>query len=89
VIIAKAHSLTGGVMLRTYKTVHTEIQELDAVACNKCGVSKSNIWDTFISIDKTWAYGTGWDGETHSFDLCERCYGDMIAQFTLAITRSE
>jgi len=78
-------------MLRTYKTVQTEIQEVDSITCNKCGqlIKTNKHWDTFISIDKTWAYGTGWDGETHSFDLCESCYRDIISQFVHAVTCSE
>jgi len=89
VIIAGANRPTGGVVLKTYKTVQTETQEVDSITCNKCGKPINNYWDTFVSVEKQWAYGTQWDGETHSFDLCEHCYRELIAQFTIAVTRSE
>jgi hypothetical protein len=93
VIIAGAAAPIGGVMLRIYKTVRTETPEVESVTCNKCGkpIKKESYgyWDTFISVDKRWAYGTEWDGETHSFDLCEHCYRELIAQFAVPVTRSE
>ncbi|MDR1560720.1 MAG: hypothetical protein LBS84_13725 [Clostridiales bacterium] len=79
--------------MRIYNTVQTETQEVESVTCNKCGkpIKKEpyGYWDTFISVEKTWAYGTEWDGETHSFDLCEHCYRELIAQFAVPVTRSE
>ena len=76
-------------MLKTYKTVQKKEQEAESITCNKCGKPINGYWDTFVSIDKKWAYGTEWDGETHSFDLCEDCYRELITQFAVAVTRSE
>jgi hypothetical protein len=77
------------IVSKTYKTVQKEVQEEESITCNQCGKPINSYWDTFISIEKKWAYGTEWDGETHSFDLCEQCYRELIAKFTVAPTRSE
>ena len=76
-------------MVRTYKTVHKEEQEVESVICNMCGKPIDSRWDISLSVDKKWAYGTKWDGETHSFDICEDCYKELIGKFAVAVTRSE
>ena len=75
--------------MKTYKTVRKEEQEVESITCNNCGKPINGYWDTFVSVEKKWAYGTEWDGEKHSFDLCEDCYRELITRFAVAVTRSE
>ncbi|MDR1914246.1 MAG: hypothetical protein LBQ68_07190 [Clostridiales bacterium] len=74
--------------MKTFKTVQLQSQEVEQIVCNMCGcvIQKETFGylDTFVSVNKTWNYGTGWDGETHSFDLCEGCYDKLIAGFKIA-----
>ena len=57
------------------------------ICCNMCGhqISKNGFgyFEDYLSVTKTWGYGTPIDGETHSFNLCFKCYSDMIDQFMI------
>ncbi|MDR1537019.1 MAG: hypothetical protein LBU32_03315 [Clostridiales bacterium] len=77
--------------MKKYKAVQVEIQEVDTVVCNLCGRTISEHGgnhDCHVSVEKKWGYGTKWDGETHSFDLCETCYEELISRFKIDIARS-
>ena len=64
--------------MRSFKNVEVTQQRLAAVTCNLCGKTGSrpeaDYLDDWFSAEKTWGYGTDYDGETHSFDLCLDCY---------------
>lgn len=73
--------------MRTYKTVKKEEKIRDKVFCNRCGKEIESLFPEhmghYLSVDKRWGYGSGYDGEYHSFDLCEKCYGEIIAEFKI------
>jgi ribosomal protein L40E len=80
----------GGYLVKITKLVTTQKEETDKVICNKCGreINKYPVGylDTFFSAQKTWGYGTGYDSETHSFDICAECYAELVSQFKIPIT---
>lgn len=57
------------------------------IVCNSCG--KTIPQDKFghradcLSVDKIWGYGSCFDGESHSFDLCDQCYSNFIKGFKI------
>ena len=57
-------------------------KEIRLVVCNMCGQDidiKSKMYvDNHISIEKNWQYGSPFDGETHSIDLCTTCYCTLL-----------
>lgn len=68
---------------------HKENHDLEEVYCNKCGrklkVCNTIIQEGIFSTDYSFGYFSEKDGETHSFDLCEACYDEMIAGFVLPV----
>ena len=67
--------------------------QLETLICNGCGkklaVSQGIIREGAISIDHVWDYFSEKDGEIHRFDLCESCYDQMRAQFTIDVEVEE
>lgn len=59
------------------------------IYCNCCGkvISQDtqNPEADFLSVEKTWGYFSGKDGERHSFDLCETCYDRIRKEFVLEV----
>lgn len=59
------------------------------IYCNRCGnmicpCEKQNE-TSFLTIEKKWGYfSDGKDGEIHSMDLCEPCYGKLVQDFVIA-----
>ena len=55
--------------------------------CNFCGnemkTDKGIVVEGVCSVDCSWGYFSGKDGETHSFDICEKCYDNMVKQFKI------
>lgn len=68
-------------------------RELLEVICNKCGkklmVDRGIAHQGVLSISYGWGYFSKRDGETHSFDLCEECYDDLIKSFIIPINIEE
>ena len=64
-------------------------KELAEIYCNKCGkkiiTDKGIIKEGVFSITYGWGYFSRKDGETHSLDLCEDCYDELIKTFKLPI----
>ena len=62
----------------------------DSVICNRCGeeIKKNEFgyFDEHLHIEKKWGYGSRFDGDTHSFDLCHACYEWFIDSFKLKTT---
>jgi len=71
--------------MRTYKKVQAEALEKDRMFCNVCGAEIENhkYLDLSLRIEKTWGYGSPWDGERHAADICLECYGKIIAQMKI------
>ena len=61
--------------------------------CNKCGktlkVENGYIAEGAISISERWGYFSKKDLEQHSFELCEKCYDEIVSQFKIPVTISE
>ena len=68
--------------MKRYKRIAVIKNKVNKVICNGCGKELDSHID-YLSIDKTWGYGTGLDGEKHSFDLCEDCYRKIIEDFKI------
>lgn len=75
--------------MKIYKSVTVIAEELSEVKCNCCGktmeTDKFGYTSDYLSVTKKWGYGTELDGETHSFDICEDCYNDIISKFKIPV----
>ena len=73
--------------MRQYKIEET--QTIEKIICNKCGteiVVRNEIPEAdVLSVNKRWGYFSKRDNEVHKFDLCEKCYDEMIATFQIPI----
>ena len=71
--------------MKSYEEVEETRQRLVSVTCNLCGrASLANPYvDDWFSAEKTWSYGTKYDGETHNLDLCFDCYTHLIKRMTI------
>ena len=73
--------------MKSYENVEVTRQRLVAVTCNLCGgtVPKKEppYLDDWFSADKIWGYGTAYDGETHSLDLCLDCYQKLTERMKI------
>ena len=60
------------------------------IICNMCANTiKSNMFgyiDDHLSIEKRWSYGSSYDNEIHSINICEPCYKDLIHSFIVKPT---
>lgn len=68
---------------------HTEqqlqpIEIIDKITCNQCGTQISNFKE-YIHISNSFGYKSGYDMQTHSFDLCEQCYAKIINNFIIPV----
>ena len=82
--------------MRTYlmkEELKERENELAAVICNCCNkkmlVENGILKEECIHIEHDFGYFSKRDGETHSFDLCEDCYGKIIAGFKLPVESEE
>ena len=66
-----------------------EMKEVKKIICNKCGkeivVERGVPKEDTFSVEKRWGYFSEKDNEVHSFDLCEKCYDEWIATFSIPI----
>lgn len=64
-----------------------ETKEIKTILCNKCGkeipVRNGVAEEGVLSVDYVWGYFSEKDGERHSFDLCEKCYDELLASFQI------
>lgn len=60
---------------------------LEEMTCNKCGkqikVENGIVKEGVYSSEYNWGYFSGKDGQQHVFDLCEKCYEDIIEKFLI------
>lgn len=59
--------------------------------CNKCGVGKVDelTSPTLHSFKVENGYGDKHDGQTHFFDLCDKCYCALIKRFEYPVDLKE
>lgn len=71
--------------MRRYKIC--EKKEMDKIFCNGCGreipVKGEIPQEDVLSVEKRWGYFSEKDNEVHRFDLCEKCYDEMISRFVI------
>jgi hypothetical protein len=71
------------------KIIQKSQYELKEINCNSCGKKIEIVHgmpsEGVASIDCDWGYASEKDGEKHSFDLCEKCYDEMICQFVIPV----
>lgn len=64
-------------------------KDLLEIYCNKCGkkitIDNGIVKEGAFSITYGWGYFSKKDGETHSLDLCEDCYDELIKSFNIPI----
>jgi hypothetical protein len=73
--------------MRKYKEITVIKKETDTVICNGCGKIVAKYTD-YLGVDKVWGYGSDYDGEKHSFDLCEQCYEKLVSGFAIPIDKN-
>ena len=68
-------------------------RKLVEVVCNKCGkklkVENGHLKEYCFSADAVFGYFSRKDGMTQHFDLCEDCYDELTAQFTVPVEEKE
>ncbi len=69
--------------MKKYQNIAVVKKRISKVICNGCGKELDCRTD-YLSIDKTWGYGTAYDSERHCFDLCEDCYRKLIEGLKIA-----
>lgn len=75
--------------MRQYKIQTTK--EVDKIFCNRCGkeiiVKNGMSEEEVLSVQKRWGYFSNKDNEVHEFDLCEECYDQWVATFTIPVEK--
>ncbi len=74
--------------MRQYQLQETkELQNLSRNICYKCGIEipvvNGHETEGVLRVEHTWGYFSEKDGERHSFDLCERCYDELLKTFQI------
>lgn len=73
--------------MRQYKEIKTK--EIEKIICNKCGkeidVKNGMLLEDVLSVEKRWGYFSEKDNRLDRFDLCEQCYDEIIASFSVPI----
>ncbi len=63
---------------------------LKYIVCNQCGrelkLENGIVQEGVYSGEARWGYFSRKDGERHSFDLCEECYGRLTGGFLIPVT---
>ena len=73
--------------MRQYETKVRETKEISKIICNKCGREIPLIEgvprEDFLEVEKHWGYFSGKDGQMDRFDLCEKCYDELVKSFRI------
>ncbi len=72
--------------MKTYKKETVLAEKVSSIKCNICGneIGTDRATD-YLSVEKRWGYGSSFDNEVHSFDICENCYKQLILKFKLPV----
>lgn len=77
--------------MRRYE--HEGSNNIIEAMCNMCGrtikIQKGMVMDGVLSVDYKWGYFSDFDGETHSFDICQECYKKLEKKFVIPIDRED
>ena len=74
--------------MRKHGNIIVEATEIKLVVCNMCAtdidITSAPYVDNHISIEKVWHYGSPFDGELHTIDLCSECYDKFLQTLKIA-----
>lgn len=77
--------------MRKYESL--EENRLSQVICNYCGkelkVENGYLKEGCFCADYVFGYFSRQDGTRHRFDLCEKCYDNMIAKFQVPVEKTD
>lgn len=63
------------------------------VICNKCGrelqIENGILHEDGLFVTKDWGYFSKKDLKVHKFNLCEKCYDEMIEDFVIPVEVEE
>lgn len=69
------------------------VKQDNSIFCNMCGkhieVVNGIFQEDFIEGYKEWGYFSEKDLETHKFNICEACYGELTQSFKVPVQISE
>lgn len=61
--------------------------------CNMCGrnikIQNGIIMDGVLSVEYKWGYFSDFDGQKHSFDICQECYKKLEKKFVIPIDKED
>jgi hypothetical protein len=74
--------------MKKYTTITVEevVDKLDKLYCNNCGKECDFEKEQVVEVKVKWGYNSKKDLEIHEFELCEDCYDDIVADFTMPVT---
>ena len=69
------------------------MSNIDVIVCNKCGKRVEYIdgilKEDFCYVKKEWGFFSKKDLKVHSFNLCEKCYDQLVEGFRVPIIIEE
>lgn len=75
--------------MRQYNEQVKEVKEIEKIICNKCGreipVLGGVPQEDVLEVTKRWGYFSDKDNQVDRFDLCERCYDELVRSFKIQI----
>lgn len=79
--------------MRQYKNSTREMKEIDKIICNKCGkeipVAGGVLAEDVLEVEKRWGYFSKKDNRRDCFELCEKCYDELIESFLIPVESEE
>lgn len=80
--------------MKITKKILVEQEEVQEIICNRCGqhfsLGKYGTPDPeILHIEHRWGYFSEKDGQKHQFDLCERCYDEIVKSFRVPVEIEE
>ncbi len=72
--------------MREYREEQRTVEVVSKVVCNCCGkeILQGEQGKDFLHVEKLWGYFSNKDGRRDGFDICETCYDQWIATFSVA-----
>ncbi len=59
------------------------------IYCNSCGkelkCENGILKEDAFEATKEWGYFSDWDTQIHRFNLCEKCYKEIISKFQIPV----
>ena len=79
--------------MREYVTKKTETKVVGRIYCNRCGreiaVRNGTAAEEVLHVEHQWGYDSAKDGERHCFDLCEKCYDELLKTFQIPAEKKQ